>query len=52
MNTWKITVTEIGDDGKDRQRNQYWKIVESVHVNGKVMLNLTRKGKARTIRVR
>lgn len=48
MNNWIVKV--IGNDGVERR--QHWKITESVHVNGRVYLNLTRKGKVKTERVR
>lgn len=31
---------------------QHWKIVERVHNNGKVYVNLLRKGQVKTLRVR
>lgn len=48
MSNWILRV--IGDDGVERR--QHWRITESVHTNGRVFLNLVRKGKVKTVRVR
>lgn len=45
---WIIYVR--GGDGKSRR--QHWRIVESIHSEGKKYLNLTRKGKVKTVRVK